>query len=88
MELLRPDLDPEEEEAPVGQVDQHRLVRQIGAAVPADPGGDVVDRQRDAHQPPLQTAEEPAHRLGEDRFARGIRDSGSPASLRAWRFAP
>ena len=73
VEFLWPDLDPEEEETPVGQIDQHRLVRQMRAAVPADPRRDIVNCQRDAHDPPLQPAVESCHCLGEDRFARGIK---------------
>jgi hypothetical protein len=57
VELVRPDLDPEEEEAPVGEVDQHRLIGQVRAAVPADPRRQVVDAQRDDHDPPFEVPE-------------------------------
>ena len=77
VELLRPDLDEEEVEAAVGQVDQHRLVRQRRAAVPADPGGDVVDAERDRHDPPLQRAEASRTRRGKDRLGAANSGGGS-----------
>ncbi len=55
-ELLRPDLDEEEVEAPVGHVDQDSLVGRMRSAIPAQPGRDVVDAQRDRHDDPFQAA--------------------------------
>ncbi len=48
-EFLRPYLDEEEIEAPVREIDQHRLVRGIRAAVPAQPGSQVIDGQCHRH---------------------------------------
>ena len=56
IDLLRPELDDEEVEAAAGEIDQHRLVRQRAGPLPADPGRDVVDRQRDDQQRPLDRA--------------------------------
>ncbi len=56
-EFLRPDLDEEEIEAAVGEIDQHRLVGRIGPAIPADPGRQVVDAERDQHHQPFEAAE-------------------------------
>ena len=54
IDFLWPELQVEEIEAPPGEVDQDRLVRQAARAIPADPGRDVVDRQGGDHQGPLQ----------------------------------
>jgi len=35
IELVRPNFDPEKIEAPVGQIDQNRLIRQVRPAIPA-----------------------------------------------------
>ena len=54
VELLRPDLQEEKEEAIVGNVEQDGLVRQIWTAVPTQPGQPVVDAEGDRHHQPLQ----------------------------------
>ena len=59
-QLLRPDLDKEEIETPRREIDQHRLVRQVGTAVPADPRREIIDRQGHPHDPPFQLAERAA----------------------------
>ena len=69
VEFVRPDLDVEHVEAAVGEIDQHRLIGGIGAAVPADPRGDVVDRQGDEHHQPLEAAEGAVDPLVVDRLA-------------------
>ncbi|MPL74101.1 hypothetical protein SDC9_19911 [bioreactor metagenome] len=76
VEFVRPDLDHEEEEAPVRQVDEHRLVGQRRTAVPADPRGDVVDAQHQRHQHPFQGAEMALHAAREDGFARSVKRGG------------
>ncbi len=98
VELLRPDLDEEEVEATVGEVDEHRLVGERGTAVPAEPGGDVVDGKGDGHDPPLQRPERAGDAAGEDRLARrvelrrfgaGIGQAGYPgSSLRTYIYPP
>jgi hypothetical protein len=68
VELVRPDLDPEEEEPPVRKVQKHRLVGQVGAAVEPDPGRDIVDAQGDDHDDPLEVPERARDPLGENGF--------------------
>ena len=63
IDLLRPDLDEEEIEAPVGQVDQHRLVRRIRAAVPAHERQAVIDAERDEQHDPFDAPERAVHPL-------------------------
>ena len=70
IEFMRPDLDPEEIEPPAGQVDQHRLIGQAWAPVPANPGHQIIDAQGDRHDRPFQIAEPARDALGKDRFAR------------------
>ncbi len=72
VEFVRPDLDPEEVEAPVRQVDQHSLVGQVRATVPANPGRQVVDRQSDPHDPPLERTEGALNAAGEHGFAGSV----------------
>ncbi len=72
IELVRPDLDPEEEKAAVGQIHQHRLIGQPRPPVPADPRGDVVDAQRHRHQHPFEASELSLHPARKDGFARRI----------------
>src|SRR5262245_36337231 len=43
VDLLRPDLDEEEVEAPIGKIDQHGLVGRVETAVPAYEWKPVVD---------------------------------------------
>ena len=70
VELLRPDLDEEEVEAAVGEVDEHRLVRRVRAAVPAEPRRDLVDAEGDRHDEPLQVPAEAVRALRVDLDAR------------------
>ncbi len=72
VELLRPDLDPEEEEPAAGEVHQHRLVGQMRAAVPANPRRQVVDGERHRHDPPLEAPVRAIYGLGKDRLSRGV----------------
>ena len=46
IDFLRPELDEEEIEAAVRKIDQHRLVRQVRAAVPAHEGQKIIDAER------------------------------------------
>ncbi len=69
VELMRPDFDPEEEETTAGQIDQHGLIRQVRAPVPADPGREVIDAQGDRHDHPFQISERPVDLLGKNRLA-------------------
>ena len=80
VEFLRPDLEEEEKEAPRGKVDQHRLVGQIGTAVPANPRHEIVDRQRHRHDDPLDGAERAVRALRIDLDARRHRASASARS--------
>jgi hypothetical protein len=72
VELLRPDLDGAEEEALVGEVEEEGLVRQARSTVPADPGQQIIDAERDGHHRPLDLAEGAVRELGVDLLARGI----------------
>ena len=56
VEFVWPYLDVEHVETAIGQVDQHRLIRRIRPAIPADPRRHVVNRQRDQHDQPLEAA--------------------------------
>ena len=96
VEFLRPDLEEEEIEAPRGKIDEHRLVGQIGSAIPADPRHDVVDAERHRHHDPFHRAEAAVGLLGIDLDPRGIEavavvawgragEPGSAASARAHR---
>ncbi len=71
IELVRPDLDPEEEEPPPRQVHQHGLVRQFRTPVPADPGQQVIDPQGHRHDDPFEVAETALHPARKDRLVRG-----------------
>jgi hypothetical protein len=73
VEFVRPDLDPEEIEAPMRQIDQHRLMRQVRATVPANPRGQVIDAQRHPQDPPFQRAKAARHAAREHRFAGGVK---------------
>jgi hypothetical protein len=70
IEFLRPDLDPEKEEPPVRQIDQNRLVGRELAAVPAHPGQQVVDGEREPQNSPFHRPEPALDRFREDRLAR------------------
>jgi hypothetical protein len=63
---LRPYLDHEEVEAPIGKIDEHRLIRRKGSAIPPDPRRDVVDGERNKHHQPLEAAEVAARPFRED----------------------
>ena len=53
IDLLRPQLDEEEIEAPAREIDQHRLARRVRPAIPAHEGQDVIDREAEPHQRPF-----------------------------------
>ena len=72
VELLRPDLEEEEKEAIVRHVQQHGLIGQIGAAIPAQPRQAVVDRERDGHHDPLHRSEAAVCKTRIDLLTRGI----------------
>ena len=72
VDLLRPDLDEEEIEAPVGEIDQHRLARRGRPAVPAHERQQVVDAEAERHQPPFDSAEGAGDALRIDLGARRI----------------
>src|SRR5690606_36380965 len=57
VEFLRPDFDEEEIEAAIGKIDQHRLIRRIGAAIPAQPWRQIVAAERNEHDNPLEAPE-------------------------------
>ena len=72
IELLRPDLEEEKEEAVVGHVEQHGLVGQVRPAMPAQPRQRVVDAERRRHHQPLDGAEAAMRELGVDLLAVGV----------------
>ncbi len=72
VDFLRPDLDEEEIEAPVREVDQHRLVRRVGAAVPAHERQQVIDAEGDDQHHPFDLAERAVHALRIDLAARRV----------------
>ena len=89
VEFVRPDLDIEHVEAAIGEIDQHRLVGRVRPAVPADPRGDVVDRQRDDHDQPLEAPERAVDALVVDGLALGVEFIADNAVVgRAERAAP
>ena len=59
----------EEIESPRREIEQDRLVGESGAAVPAQPWRDVIDRQRDDHVEPFEPAERAVNPPVEDRVA-------------------
>ena len=73
IEFMGPDLDPEEIEPPMRQIDQHRLIRQVGPAVPPQPRGEIIYPQRNGHDTPLKAAEEPVDAARKNRHSRGIK---------------
>ncbi len=73
VDLLRPDLDGEEIEAPARQVDQHRLRRRVGAAVPAHERQQIIDAERDDQHRPFDAAEGAVRALRIDFPARRIK---------------
>ncbi len=76
IELVRPDLDPEEVETPAGQIDQHRLIGQVRSAIPADPRRQIVNRKGNGHDPPLEGAELARDSAGKDGLSRSIEARG------------
>ena len=72
VDFLRPDLDPQEVRAAGRHVDQERLIRHARAAVPADPGAEVVDAEQQDQHRPLDRAEAAADLLGIDLDPIGI----------------
>ena len=72
VEFLRPDFDEEKIEAPMGEIDQHGLIGRIGAAIPAQPGRQVIDAKGHRHDDPFEMAEIAARPLGMDFDARRI----------------
>ena len=69
IEVLRPDLDEERVEPSVGEIEQDRLVRRVRAAVPAQERRDVVDRERQQQDHPLDAADRTLDGLRDDRLA-------------------
>src|SRR6516164_5137666 len=53
IDLLRPYLDEEEIEAATGQIDQHRLMRCVRAAIRAHKRQEIIDSATDDQQRPL-----------------------------------
>ena len=73
IEFMRPDLDPEKEEAAVGQIDQNGLIRQVRTTVPPQPRRDVVDAQCDRHDHPFEVTEVTRNAARKDRLTRGVK---------------
>ena len=70
IDLLRPQLDEEEIEPAMRKIDQHGLVGRAGSAIPAHERQQVICRQRQAEDGPLDPAEPAVNRLRIDLFAR------------------
>ncbi|MFM2271271.1 MAG: hypothetical protein RL702_336 [Pseudomonadota bacterium] len=86
VEFVRPDLDPEHIEPAVGHIDQHRLVRCIGTAIPADPRGDVIDPQGQDHHQPFEAAEAAVHRFRKDGLTLLVQTCASGLGIRVEHF--
>ena len=71
--MLRPQFDGEQVKALGFQIEQHRLIRRPGAAVPAQPGQNDEQGGQPRRQPPFQPAKPPLHRLGVDFLVRGVK---------------
>ena len=71
IDVLRPELEIEEIEALVPDREQHRLVRLVDAAMPAQPGQQIVDAETDDQHRPFEPAHRSAHRLRIDLHAVG-----------------
>ena len=63
IDLLRPDLDEEEIEPPVGEIDQHRLRGRVRTAIPAHERQQIIDAQGDQQHRPFDAAEGAVHAL-------------------------
>ena len=61
IEFVGPDLDPEQEKAAARQIDQHGLIGHVGAAVPPQPGRDVIDGEAQDQDGPLHVAGDAVH---------------------------
>ena len=72
VDFLRPDLDEEEVGPACREIDQHRLIGRVRAAVPADEGQEVVDAQGERHHRPFDVAEGARDLLRVDLLAGGV----------------
>ena len=63
IDLLRPQLDEEEVEAPMREVDQHGLVGQAGPTIPPHERQQIIGSERDAQDRPFDAAERAMDRL-------------------------
>src|SRR5690606_1356790 len=63
IELLWPDFDKEEIEAPVRHIDQDSLIGGKRPAVPAQPRRHIVNAERDGHDQPFEAAKLPTRTL-------------------------
>ena len=72
VDVLRPELEIEEVEALVPDRQQHRLVRLVDAAMPAQPGQQIVDAEADDQHRPFEAAHRAVHRLRIDPHAVGV----------------
>ena len=71
--LLRPQLDEEEIEAPSRKIDQHRLIGRIGAAIPTHEWQAVIDAERHKKDDPFDRAISPLHALRINLPARNVK---------------
>ena len=72
IDFLRPDLDKEEIETPRREIDQHRLVGRIRAAIPAHERQEIVDAHSGDEQCPFQAPKRAGYLLRIDLLARRI----------------
>ena len=72
VDVLRPELKAEEVVAPRGDIEQHRLAGPADAAVPAQPGQQVIDRQAEREHRPFDAAHRSLDGLGIDPHPIGV----------------
>jgi hypothetical protein len=83
VQFLRPDLDEEGVEPAVLEIEQDRLARLAGAAVPAQKRSDGVDPEGQDQHRPFEPADAPLDRLRHDlsRHSRGASPLGALAGV-------
>jgi transcriptional regulator of met regulon len=87
VEFLRPNFEKEKVEAARRKIDQDRLIGKIRTAMPAQPWYEVVDRERDRHDDPLDGAKGAVRALGIDLDAGGIEGRIDAAVINCRRIA-
>ena len=72
VDLLRPKLDEEKIEAGMRHIDEDRLARLVGSAIPANEGEDVINAKRHAQDDPFDAPISPPDSLRVDLLRRRI----------------